>query len=178
MVLVFFLNRHSLKKMNTILLLIFSSSFIAPKPDTTLKPVINEVAKLQRYLLPPPEYFNPDTCFRYSGLLVLEIGKSGKVNGFNLNDYAPAWLKKDLDNRKQNGQINFRRMDSLTIKSGVKNCKLVFPLTLESDNFPCSKLEAKKDVETNFYKINNRNLSGNLLFMDPLVFTWSTNFRH
>lgn len=136
------------------------------------------MAKLQIYLSPPTEFLNSDTCFRYSQLLIVEIGKAGKVSGYTLNDFAPAWLKKDIETRRQNGQINFKRLDSVVVRSGIKNCKLVFPLTLESDNFPCTKIEAPRYVETDFYTINGRSLSGNIIFMEPLVFMWGTNFRY
>lgn len=159
--------------MTTLLLLTAFASLGRSAPDTNLKPLVKEVSKLEIYLLPPPDFANSTGCFYYAELLVLEINKSGKITDYSLNDHAPLWLKTDFNQRKENKQIDLIRIDSLAKKSGIKNCKLVFPLVIESINFPCAKDTPKEHIDESFYKVNGKNLAGNVMFMDPIIMLWS-----
>lgn len=158
--------------MTTLLLLTTFACLGKSAPDTNLKPLISEFRKIERYLETPPEYANSDTSFYYAELLILEISKSGKVRDVTLNDHAPDWLKQNVRRIKEANQLNYKKLDSLGMNSAIKNCKLIFPLIIESDNFPGKTTRAKEHIGNNFYQIKGKNISGSILFMDPIHFVW------
>jgi len=145
--------------------------------DTSLNQLHREMAKLQIYMSPPPAFANPDTCFHYSQLIILEIDRKGKIADFITNDPAPDWLKEDLRKQKQQNPHFIKRLDSLVSKTKIVNCKIIFPLILESANHSCSPIKMIDLFTPDFYNIKGKSLRGNILFGPQLLFSWPSTFR-
>lgn len=164
--------------MSPLILLTIFTTLGNPVPDTNLNPLKAEFLKIERYLKPPPDYVSSDTCFYFAELLILGINQKRKINEISVNDHAPEWLKADVNRIKEEKLINTRRLDSIALKSQLKNCRLIFPINIISGNFPCPKAKAKEHIGSNYYQVLGKNLSGNIIFMDPTNFIWPMDFRY
>ena len=125
--------------------------------------------ELSRNIGFPPEVYLRDTCFHYTDLIKVEINKSSKVVSIQFSDSAPEWLKKDLDKSITRKYFNFKILDSLAIKDGLRNCTFVFPYIIESGDFPCGQAKKRRTLNSNFFKFDGKNLKGNILFGEELA---------
>jgi hypothetical protein len=136
--------------------------------------------KLERdiclYMELPPESDAGDTCFHYTELLKVEINKSSKVISLEFSDSAPEWLKEDLNKQKQRKQVNYKKLDSLAFKDGLRNCTLVFPFIIESEDFPCGLAKKKRSLSSKYFQFGGKNLKGNIIFCEEIRYLISINY--
>lgn len=146
--------------------LILSVFFFAAEPakDTTEAFVRQLEKNIFVFFDPPPDFNNGDTCYHYSELLKVEIGKYSKVISIELSDSAPGWLKNNLEKQKQRRRIDYKKLDSIALKNKIKNCTIVIPYIMESDSFPCGEAKKKRSFSEFFFQFTGRNLKGNIIF--------------
>lgn len=123
---------------------------------------------IERNIGLPPESDSGDTCYHYSELLKVEIDKFYKVKSIELSDSAPQWLKADLSKQMKKKSFNFKKLDSLAYAGKLRNCILVFPLVIESDDFPCGFERKKRKTNEKFFQFGGMNLKGNITFGEEI----------
>jgi hypothetical protein len=152
--------------------------FAAPRPGDSIQNFRKQLARnIELYMPLPPEILLHDTCYHNTDLLKVEVNKSFKVVSIELSDSAPAWLKKELNEIKERKRIDYKKLDSLALKAGLRNCTLVFPLIVESDYFPCGKEKKKRSVNESFFKFGGANLKGNIIFGEQIKLVWPVDYR-
>ncbi|MDZ4808185.1 MAG: hypothetical protein SGI96_07920 [Bacteroidota bacterium] len=131
---------------------------------------------IERFLPLPPETSSGDTCFYYSELLKVQIDKFAKVIAIDLSDSSPEWLKKNITEMNQKKRINYFKLDSIASKSGLRNCMLIFPLIIESDDFPCGEGRKKRSFNDNYFHFEGKSLKGNIIFGEQIRVVYTTRY--
>jgi hypothetical protein len=153
--------------------------FAVKIPGDSLQDFSNYLEKnIQLYMEPPPEFDSSGTCFHYSELLKISINKYSKVESVNLSDSAPDWLKQRLSKQIENKNVEIKKLDSMALTSGLRNCILVFPLILESEDFPCGLALKKRSLMSNFFKFRGKNLKGKVFFGEQIQIVWPVQYRY
>lgn len=93
-----------------------------------------------------------------------------------MSDSAPDWLVKDIKKQNDDKQFDINKLDSLAKKEGLKNCILIFPFILESDDFPCNMEKKKRRYAENYFKFKGENLKGNIIFGEQIKAVFSTRY--
>jgi len=146
--------------------LLFNS---AAGPKDSLQDFSQYLARsLALCLKPPPEYGPSDSCYQYMELLKVEIDKSSRVVSLIFSDSAPGWLVKDLKKKRDIYREKFEKMDSIAAKGRLRNCIYIFPIKIESVDFPCAKSKEIIHLDKDYFKFDGKNLSGNISFADEL----------
>lgn len=152
--------------------------FAASEPGDSIQNFQKQLGRdIQLYMKPPPNFNLSDTCYHYTELLKVEINKFSKVISINLSDSAPAWLKEEIAKIKERKRIDYKKLDSLAIKAGLRSCTIVFPLILESDYFPCGKENKKRSLNENYFQFDGKNLKGNIIFGEQMKLVWPVDYR-
>jgi hypothetical protein len=128
------------------------------------------------YMKPPPDLDGGVKCFHYTELLKVEFDKRSHIVSITFSDSAPEWLKEDFNRIKEQKNIDYKKMDSLALKAGLRSCLFVFPLILETDDFPCGQEKKKRKLDDNYFQFDGRSLRGNIIFGEPIHFWWNTNY--
>jgi hypothetical protein len=123
----------------------------------------------------PPNYNSLDTCNHYTELLKVEIDKSSHIVSITFSDSAPDWLKNDITRIKEQKRIDYEKLDSLALKARLRSCLFVFPLIIESDDFPCGQENKKRKLNDNYFQFEGKSLKGNIIFGESIYFYWGTN---
>jgi len=145
--------------------------------NVSLKEFHEHLAKrLQINIGPSPEMNGNEDCYNYTELLKVEINHKSKVTDLKLSDSAPDWLVKDLQRQKDKKQLYVNKLDSIALADGIKNCVLLFPLFLESDDFPCGEGKKKRGYSENYFKFNGKYLQGNIRFGEQIKLIFTTRF--
>ena len=118
----------------------------------------------------PPDSHRGDTCYHYTELIKVEINKYYKVVSIELSDSAPQWIKEDIDRQKKQKDINYKALDSLAMKGGLRNCSLVFPFIIESDDFPCGQEMKKPRLPAEYFQFGGKKLKGNIFFGEEIKY--------
>ena len=151
---------------------------VAQQQDDSLQNFRNQLGRsFDLYMRPLPDFFNMDTCYHYTELLKLEINKSSKVVSVDFSDSAPQWIKKELNTLKEKNKIDFRKLDSLTLKGRLHNRTLVFPLIIESEDFPCGQDKKQRTLSEIFFQFNGKNLQGNLIFGPHIRLIYGVHYK-
>ena len=133
---------------------------------------------IERFLPTPPEIYSGDTCFYFSELLKVQIDKFAKVISIDLSDSSPEWLKKDITELKKKKRINYLKLDSIASKSSLRNCILIFPIIIESDDFPCGEGRKKRSYNENYFHFEGKSLKGNIIFGEQIRIVYTTRYFH
>ena len=153
--------------------------FAAKPPGDSLQNFQMQLSRnIQLYMEPPPDYDSSGKCFYYAQLLKVEINNLSKVVSIDLCDGAPEWVKAELNKQKKRKNIDFKKLDSLASKARLRNCTLVFPFVVESEDFPCGQESKKRTITSKFFQFNSRRLKGNILFGEQIQFIWSVQYRY
>jgi hypothetical protein len=149
-----------------------------PAPGDSLQNFKSQLgSNLYRCMRPPKNSDNGDTCYHYTELIKVEINKSSKIVSIELSDSAPNWMKEDIGLQKKNKCIN-RGLDSIALASKWRNCSLVFPVVIESEDFPCGAAPQSRRYEENYFHFSGYNLRGNIIFGEPIKLIYSTRYIH
>lgn len=146
-------------------------------PGIDLEPFHKELARMNRYMEPPPGLFERDSCYHYSELLKLDIDNNSKVVSIALNDAAAGWLKEDLQRQKDRNQFRYAELNAIAHRMKLKNCVLVFPLVVETDHFPCGKENKKRTHPPDYFRFGGKLLEGKVYFGEELRFVWPVKFE-
>lgn len=131
--------------------------------------------KIQSTLMNPPPGNN---CYHYIELVKVEINKNSKITSVDFSDSAPAWIQTISKKNFPLYSSKFRKLDTLAAKIGYKNCNLLFPLTIESDDFPCGSENKKRKLEDNYFQFNGTLLKGNIVFGETIHIIYSTDYKY
>lgn len=170
---------HLVKISKMIITFFISTFFFSVSNATDSIPNFRlQLEKMQRYVEPPPEYDSSGTCYHYTELLKVEINKFSKVVSLNLSDSAPEWLREDIDKQKKRNNIDFNKLDTLAFKAKLRNCTLVFPLILESEDFPCGYANKKRSLDSKYFQFKGKHLKGNVIFGEEIRIIFPTKYRY
>ncbi len=128
------------------------------------------------YMGPPPDMDSSKRCYHYTELLKVEINKNSKVVSMEPSDSAPAWLRQEINKVSKIKNTRFEKLDSLALKAGLHNCTLVFPLIIESDEFPCGQENKKRSISENYFQFGGKNLKGNIFFGNQIKIIWPVKY--
>ncbi len=163
--------------MTIITFLMSAFLFTASGPGDSLQNFRKQLSRdMERHMVLPPQSLQYDTCYHHTDLLKVEINKLSKVVSIELSDNAPVWFKEELNKIEERKRINYKKLDSLALKAGLRNCTLVFPLILESDYFPCGQENKKRSISENYFQFGGKNLKGNIIFGEQMRFIWTVRY--
>lgn len=145
--------------------------------DNSLQDFQKQLSRdMERNMALPPQSLLHDTCYHHTDLLKVKINKLSKVVSIDLSDNAPEWLKMEINQLKERKRISYKKLDSLALNAGLRNCTLVFPLILESDYFPCGQENKKRSISENYFQFGGKNLKGNIFFGEQMRFIWTVRY--
>jgi hypothetical protein len=124
---------------------------------------------IERYMKPPPDMDSTIHCYHYTELLKVEIDKRSHITSITFSDSAPGWLKTDITRIKEQNRINYKKLDNLASKAGLRSCSFVFPLALESDDFPYGQEAKKRKLDDKFFQFEGRSLKRNIILENLCV---------
>lgn len=138
--------------------------FSYPQRDT-LKDFRHQLSgDIQRNLGLPPETNSAGKCYHYTELLKVTINKKSQIVNIEFSDSAPQWLTDDFQKQKDRKKIDYVKLDSIAKKVGFKNHILIFPFTIESDDFPCGSENKIRRYPQNYFKFKGQYLKGEIIF--------------
>lgn len=150
--------------------------FLFPQPDPLKDFHLQLSRDIERNTRLPPEADSAGNCYHYSELLKVSINKQYNVISVELSDSAPAWLVADLQMQNEKKRIHFNKLDSIAKRNRLKDCIIVFPFVIESDDFPCGKEEKRRRNPPNYFKFGGKNLQGKIYFGKEIRAVFSTRY--
>ena len=144
--------------------------FISPTNCSrdTIPTFNKEIQKLERYIGPPAQVYNYETCYHYTALLKIQIDKNSKVSEISLSDNAPEWVQNEIERYKIK-YANYKRLAALAKNEKLKNITFFYPLLFEGVSKGCKEYYSTAIITADFFKFNKKNISGNLKFQDPII---------
>jgi hypothetical protein len=151
-------------------------SLIVHQPGDSIQKFQRELARnINLYMQLPPDPDSVETCTHYTELLKIEIDNRSHIKSITFSDSAPKWLTKDINRLKEQKRIDYKKLDSLALTTGLRSCLFVFPLIIESDDFPCGQENKKRKLSDNYFQFKGKSLKGNIIFGESIYFYWGTN---
>ena len=138
--------------------------------------VEGQVLRFQLYITPPPESLGAQGCFFYDELLKIEVDNMSKIKSIKLSDSAPDWLRQNLEASLKKFPKMSRGLDSIITVNKVKNTKLLIPMQIKSETYPCP-LATPFQPDPLLYTFSNKLLSGNFRFLNTVTFLYSVNYK-
>ncbi|OJU28551.1 MAG: hypothetical protein BGN92_06750 [Sphingobacteriales bacterium 41-5] len=128
---------------------------------------------ISKMIRPPKEYLEYSNIdFYYSQLIKIKVDNKYNISSIKVSDGSSEWFKEDIEMLVKKGRVNFDKFNRLAKKNKIKNCELILPVEIVSDNYP--KINCKLYIPNqNFYMFDNKNLAGTIIFGNRITISYS-----
>ena len=109
-----------------------------------------------------------DSCYYSSSLLKIDLDNDSKIISIQFSDYADTSVRNSFINILNTEAGMNALLESEARKEKVKNLSLIVPVNIISWG-NCPALVREVLVNKNLYTFNNKNLTGNCLFLEAIT---------
>jgi len=120
---------------------------------------------IEIYLPAPP--VAPDPVFYYNELIKMDFDSKSKIKRIQASDGSDPWFMDGILRMVEKKRIKTAIIEDIAGKNNIKNCSIIFPVIIASTGYSDRHL-TQKPQPVNFYKFNNKNTSGYVIFGDPI----------